>query len=793
MKFNILFFKIFLLFFVTIGFTACSNPLGTASNVQTGFLASNQTKPVSSTLSTLSASLSSVLADGSTTSIITATLNDNSGNPVAGKTVALNSNRGLSDSIVLTSGVSNTSGVATFTVKSTLSGVATFTATDVTDAVVLSQTAVVSFTAGPATQLAFTVQASNTTAGSVISPSVQVSAEDINGNVDTTYTGNISIAIGTNPSSGVLSGTLTVAAVSGVASFSNLTINKSGSGYTLAATAAGKTSAASSTFNIISGLATQLIITSQPTNAYSGISISPAVQVSAEDALGNVDTTFSGNISVALGTNLNNGTLSGTLAVPAVNGVVNFSNLSIDKPAYGYTLVVSASGVSSATTSMFAITSGAANSPFIAQEGVPAGAFTSTAYATALDGNGNSYVVGATTGNLVSGSGASVGNSDLFFAKYNSAGSQLWIKEVGVAGGWVRSTGVAVDTNGNSCIVGADDGTPIAAGFTTSGGYDFFISRYDSSGTLQWTKQIASNATSPMTTGGTASITVAMDTNGNCYATGTTRNNVVTGSGSSVGFTDIFAVKFDSTGAQQWIQEIGEATTNSLAYQANLDNLGNLYITGKTQGNLVTGSGTSTGSYDLVVIKLSATNGSTTWIKQFGVSGYYAYGLGSVVDLYGNIYISGITSGNLVTGSGSATGNTDAYLIKMSSSGSTTWIKQFGVSGYFSYGRGVTIDAFGNPTLVGYTTGNLVSGSGSATGNTDMYILKLDSIGNQKLIQQIGVSGGTLSLGTNATADTYGNIYVSAYTSANLVTLSGSSTGNYDIVLLSCNASGTCR
>ena len=41
------------------------------------------------------------------------------------------------------------------------------------------------------------------------------------------------MAIGTNPGGGTLSGTTTVAAVAGVATFSNLSINKAGTGYTL--------------------------------------------------------------------------------------------------------------------------------------------------------------------------------------------------------------------------------------------------------------------------------------------------------------------------------------------------------------------------------------------------------------------------------------------------------------------------------------------------------------------------------------------------------------------------------
>src|SRR2546422_9553049 len=81
-------------------------------------------------------------------------------------------------------------------------------------------------TAGTATQLVFSVQPSTTTAGAVIAPAVQITAQDGNGNTATGFTGSITVAIGTNPSTGTLSGTKTEAAVAGVATFAGLSIDK---------------------------------------------------------------------------------------------------------------------------------------------------------------------------------------------------------------------------------------------------------------------------------------------------------------------------------------------------------------------------------------------------------------------------------------------------------------------------------------------------------------------------------------------------------------------------------------
>jgi hypothetical protein len=211
-------------------------------------------------------------------------------------------------------------------------------------------------TAGAATKIKFTVQPTNTVAAAAITPAVAVTAYDTNDNIATGFTGNIVIALGTNPGAGTLSGTKTVAAISGVATFSTLNINKSGVGYTLAATSSGLTGETSSTFDIVAGSATQIKFTVQPSNTVAGSSISPAVQVTAYDAGMNVDTTYAGNITVTFGTNAGAGTLSGTTSVAAVAGVASFSNLSIDKAATGYTLTTTAGGLTGETSTGFNIT-----------------------------------------------------------------------------------------------------------------------------------------------------------------------------------------------------------------------------------------------------------------------------------------------------------------------------------------------------------------------------------------------------------------------------------------------------
>src|SRR5256885_9323824 len=88
-------------------------------------------------------------------------------------------------------------------------------------------------TPGNATQLAFVQQPTNASAGVAISPAVTVQALDINENVATGFTDNVTMAIGSNAGGGTLSGNTTVNAAGGLATFPNLSINKARSGYTL--------------------------------------------------------------------------------------------------------------------------------------------------------------------------------------------------------------------------------------------------------------------------------------------------------------------------------------------------------------------------------------------------------------------------------------------------------------------------------------------------------------------------------------------------------------------------------
>jgi hypothetical protein len=250
-------------------------------------------------------------------------------------------------------------------------------------------------TVGPTAQFAFTVQPSIVTAGSVIAPAVAVEARDAAGNPTPSFTGDVTIAIANNAGpGGVLTGTATRAAVGGVASFGDLSINKSGVGYTLGATSGALTGATSAAFTVVAGAATTLAFTTPPTNIQAGAAINPAVRVAARDALGNVDLTYTGNVTVAItgGTGTTGATLAGTTTAAAVAGVAMFADLSIDSVGTGYTLTATAAGLVDDVSAAFAATAGpAATIEFTVHptDAVAGAAISPAVVVTARDAQGN--------------------------------------------------------------------------------------------------------------------------------------------------------------------------------------------------------------------------------------------------------------------------------------------------------------------------------------------------------------------------------------------------------------------
>jgi Domain of unknown function (DUF4214) len=206
-------------------------------------------------------------------------------------------------------------------------------------------------TAAPATQLVV-ARPSEVVTGAPYS--LKVEAQDPFGNVDPTYNGNVTIALANNPTGATLTGTLSVTAVNGVATFNGLAISNPGTGYTLTAGSGALTAGTSPVFDVTNDQ-TQLVVSISAGNILTDAPFS--IQVKAEDPFGHVRTTFNGAVTLALDGDPDNATLRGTLTVTAINGVASFPGLAIDNPGSAYTLKATSSGLIAGASAPIAVTS----------------------------------------------------------------------------------------------------------------------------------------------------------------------------------------------------------------------------------------------------------------------------------------------------------------------------------------------------------------------------------------------------------------------------------------------------
>ncbi len=247
---------------------------------------------------------------------------------------------------------------------------------------------------------------SNITAGTGFGLTVDV--EDAFGNLETSYDGSVTVALGTNPAGGSLGGTLTTTAIDGVAAFSGLTLDQAVSGYTIQATASGLSSATSQALDVTPSTGTQLVVSSEPAQSVmAGSGFGLAVLV--EDAFGNIEAGYDGEVTVALAGGPGGASLVGTLTVPVTDGVADFSDLTLDEAGSGYTLRATSSGLTAANTTAFAVTPAAPAQLAITQEpqaSVAAGAGFGLEVSVEDEyGNAETSYGGALTVALTSGSG----------------------------------------------------------------------------------------------------------------------------------------------------------------------------------------------------------------------------------------------------------------------------------------------------------------------------------------------------------------------------------------------------
>jgi hypothetical protein len=427
--------------------------------------------------------------------------------------------------------------------------------------------------------------------------------------------------------------------------------------------------------------------------------------------------------------------------------------------------------------------------------------------AIVVDSSGNVYVTGdsqASWGSPVRAYTSCGGvydpadeGYDAFVAKLDSSGTLLWNTFLGGSGA-DHSQAIVLDGSGNIYISGESNvtwGSPLRdytpPTYTPDVGqtpvYDAFVASLNSNGVLQWNTFLGGS-------GWDEGNAIALDSSGNIYVAG---NSTATWQGSSPPTyaysgsgspapDNAFVAKLTSSGNLTWNTFIPGDNSNgylpgSISYAIAVDGSGNnVYIAGSSGawGSPVRAYGG--GGSDVFVAKLSGSNGARTWNTFLGgTAADLCYG-GIAVDGSGNIYVGGnsnVTWGSPVRAFTTNNYLSDAFVAKLSSSGTLTWNTFLGGSdsdqlsalvldgsGNNVYAVGTSRATWGSPVQP-FTSGpgfaaKLNSSSGDLTWNTfpggsDVHGIALDSSGNIYITGTSYATWGTPVLAFTTGSDAY--------------------------------------
>ena len=312
---------------------------------------------------------------------------------------------------------------------------------------------------------------------------------------------------------------------------------------------------------------------------------------------------------------------------------------------------------------------------------------TDEVYSLQFDNSGNVYITGYSNG-------GSTGD-DICTIKYNSSGAQQWmVRYNGSANNDDYGNSIAIDNAGNSYVTGAVT--------RTGSDLDYITVKYNASGVQIWS--VFYNGPG---NGEDFPSSNAIDANGNIFVTGYSY-------GSTSG-PDYCTIKYNNSGAQQWVQRYDGPDGWDESWNIILDPAGNVYITGNS-------AGVGTGD-DYCTIKYN-NSGVQQWIARYtGPDSSNDYCNWVAPDANGNVYVTGIV--------GDGVGNQQNIVtVGYNSAGVQQWVQTYnGIGNEFDSGNALTVDNQGNV---------YVTGGSDNIGNTDFVTIKYSStIGIQPISTEI--------------------------------------------------------
>ena len=339
----------------------------------------------------------------------------------------------------------------------------------------------------------------------------------------------------------------------------------------------------------------------------------------------------------------------------------------------------------------------------------------------------------------------------------------------------------------------------VAVTITNSGSYDIFITKYSSSGSVNWVAKIGGGQYEEPTgvsTDSNGNITVVgyfasstltvYDKNGNPFAT--TLSNAES--------TDTFIAQYSSDGLVNWVARIAGTDTDVSIGGVTVDSNGNITVIGYFMSSSLTVYDKNGDPFETTLsnddqrhgfVVQYTSAGLVNWVAKIGGDGV-KNAQGVCTDSNRNITVTGYFNSEFLTiydknGDPFATtlmstGTNNAFVAQYTSAGLVNWVARIGGTGDHR-GRGISTDSDGNITVSGYfnsssltvydKNGDPLETTLSNVGANDIFIAQYSSVGLVNWVARI--AGTTSDIDSGVTVDSNGNITVVGYFASSTLTV----------------------
>ena len=306
------------------------------------------------------------------------------------------------------------------------------------------------------------------------------------------------------------------------------------------------------------------------------------------------------------------------------------------------------------------------------------------------------------------------------FLALNAQINIQWQTRYTSAGSFIdKAEDMFVDASGNVYVTGIGRGA--------SGGFDYVTIKYDPAGVQIWSSEYNGPGN-----GLDEAHAITVDGSGNVY---------VTGWSLGTGGYDYATIKYNPAGVQQWASRYtNTATGTDEAWDVGVDNAGNVFVTGSSDG--------------------AGINSAATTVR-YNSAGVQQYanrfeGAGNEIDTGYAIFVDAVTGEAYVAGYTfqSAANDFNFLTVKYNLAGAQQWASEYNSpSANFDEARAITVDGSGNVYVTGYTQTLVLT-------NYDYATVKYNSAGVQQWEQRYNGTGNDYDRANAIALDVTGNVYV---------------------------------